>query len=165
MKPKTLRPKSRSALPQDIRLILVPVDFSQPSEDALKYAAGLAGVFGVKLILLNVIEPFPTPDFAASPMALDDKVIVAQAKERMTKMLTKTGVNSQSVEKIVVGHGSPYAEITSAARTFKAGLIVISTHGYTGLAHLFMGSTAERVVRHASCPVLVVRANGADLIK
>lgn len=155
------RPARATTTPK-IRSILVPVDFSRPSEKALDYAASLAGQFGAKLILLNVVEPFPTPDFAYSPMALDDNVIVAQAKEHLKKVLTRRGLEAGLVEKILVRHGSPYTEITDAARTLKVDLIVISTHGYTGLAHVFLGSTAERVVRHAPCPVLVVRATGRN---
>lgn len=155
------RPPRALATPK-IRSILVPVDFSRASERALDYAASMAGSFGAKLILLNVVEPFPTPDFAYSPMALDDDVIAAQAKEHLKKVQDRSGAAPALVEKILVRHGSPYAEITDAARTLKADLIVISTHGYTGLAHVFMGSTAERVVRHAPCPVLVVRATGRD---
>ncbi len=166
MKTKQTKPNSRAGgrtgSPPNIRSILVPVDFSRPSEKALDYAASLAGQFGAKLILLNVVEPFPTPDFAYSPMALDDNVIVAQAQEHLKKVLARSGLDSAVVEKSLVRHGSPYAEITDAARTLKVDLIVISTHGYTGLAHVFMGSTAERVVRHAPCPVLVVRARGRD---
>lgn len=166
MKTNQTKSKSRAgrrpAAPPLIRSILVPVDFSRPSEKALDYAASLAGSFGAKLILLNVVEPFPTPDFAYSPMALDDNALVAQAKEHLQKVLARSGLDASVVEKILVRHGSPYAEITSAARTLKVDLIVISTHGYTGLAHVFMGSTSERVVRHAPCPVLVVRATGRD---
>lgn len=166
MKTKSTKPSSRTggrpASPPSIRSILVPVDFSRPSEKALDYAASLAGPFGAKLILLNVVEPFPTPDFAYSPMALDDNVIVAQAKEHLKKVLARSGLDSAAVGKVLVRHGLPYVEITSAAKALKSDLIVISTHGYTGLAHVFMGSTAERVVRHAPCPVLVVRASGRD---
>lgn len=165
MKTKSSKPSPRSArttTAPKIRSILVPVDFSRASERALDYAASLAGPFGAKLILLNVVEPFPTPDFAYTPMALDNDVIVAQAKEHLEKVRIRSGLDPKLVGKILIRHGSPYAEITDAARTSKADLIVISTHGYTGLAHVFMGSTAERVVRHAPCPVLVVRATGRD---
>ena len=166
LKTKPTKPNSRAGgrrvSPPKIRSILVPVDFSRASERALDYAASLAGPFEAKLILLNVVEPFPAPDFTCSPMALDDDVIVAQAKEHLKKVQVRCGLDPKLVGKTLVRHGSPYAEITDAARTLKADLIVISTHGYTGLAHVFMGSTSERVVRHAPCPVLVVRATGRD---
>ena len=62
----------------------------------------------------------------------------------------------------IVKHGKSYQEIVKAAKKLKADMIVISTHGYTGLKHTIMGSTAERVVRHAPCPVLVLRAEAED---
>ena len=66
------------------------------------------------------------------------------------------------VEQTLVRHGVPYVEVTDAARTLKMDLIVITTHGYTGLKHVFLGSTAERIVRHAPCPVLTVREKEHD---
>jgi nucleotide-binding universal stress UspA family protein len=64
----------------------------------------------------------------------------------------------------VVRLGHPYQEITDAARELKVDLIVISTHGYTGLKHVLLGSTAERIVRHAPCPVLTVREKEQDFV-
>ena len=71
--------------------------------------------------------------------------------------MKQAGVNPKLVEKLLVRFGRSYHEIAEAARTLKVDLIIISTHGYTGLKHAFLGSTTERVVRHAPCPVLVVR--------
>ena len=149
--------KLSASFPSRIRSILVPVDFSKPSEKALDYAASLAKQFGVKLTLLNVVEPVATPDFAYYPLMMENDKVVAETKRRLAQVPVKAGVASELVEKILVRNGKPHWEITNAARTLKVDLIVISTHGYSGLAHVFMGSTAERVVRHAECPVLVVR--------
>ena len=88
---------------------------------------------------------------------MENDKIVAETKKRLEHVPVKAGVKAELVEKILVRNGVPFREITDAARTLKVDLIVISTHGYSGLAHVFMGSTAERVVRHAECPVLVVR--------
>ena len=161
------QPKSRNrvqgttklavAFPSRIRSVLVPIDFSEPSEKALDYAVSLAKQFGAKLTLLSVIEPFPTPDFAYYPLVMENDKMVAETKKRLEQVPVKAGVKKELIEKTLVRNGVPFKEITAAARSLKVDLIVISTHGYSGLAHVFMGSTAERVVRHAECPVLVVR--------
>ena len=145
-----------TSFPGRIRSILVPIDFSKPSEKALEYAVSLAKEFGAKLTLLNVIEPFPTPDFAYYPLVMENDKIAAETKMRLEQVSAGAGLK-ESAAKTLVRNGVSFREITDAARTLKVDLIVISTHGYSGLAHVFMGSTAERVVRHAECPVLVVR--------
>jgi universal stress protein A len=171
IKQRTTRPapqaKSRNRLreatklavkfPRRIQSILVPIDFSKPSEKALDYAISLAKQFGAKITLLSVIEPFPTPDFAYYPLVIENDQIIVATKKRLEQVPVKTGVKSELIEQTLVRNGVPFREITDAARMLKVDLIVISTHGYSGLAHVFMGSTAERVVRHAECPVLVVR--------
>ncbi|HEY0549132.1 MAG TPA: universal stress protein [Verrucomicrobiae bacterium] len=142
---------------RQIRSILVPIDFSPPSKEALKAAAGFARQFGAKLTLLNVVAPVATPDFAYHPLMMENDKIMAQSKRELERVPKTEDVDSELVEKVLVRYGVPYREITDAARTLKVDLIIIATHGYSGLAHVFMGSTAERVVRHAECPVLVVR--------
>jgi len=141
-----------------LRSILVPTDFSAPSLKALRYAAVLARQSGAKLTLLNVVEPIgATPDFAYNPLALESEKVTAAAGEHLKKLAAKADLEEGLIEKTLVRNGVPYAEISSAAGSLKVDLIVIATHGYSGFKHLFMGSTAERVVRHAPCPVLVVR--------
>ena len=164
---RAIQPKSRNRIqgaatlpvkfPSRVGSILVPIDFSKPSEKALDYAVSLAKQFGAKLTLLNVVEPVATPDFAYYPLMMENDKVLAKAREQLERVRTKASLDERLVQKILVRNGSPYREITDAARTLKVDLIVISTHGYSGLAHVFMGSTAERVVRHAECPVLVVR--------
>jgi universal stress protein A len=140
-----------------IRSILVPVDFSEPSLKALRFAALFAKQFSAKLTLLNVVETTGTPDFmAAFPIVMENDKLVELAEEHLTKTAGKLGI-SDMVEKVLVRCGVPYYEVTSAARTLKTDLIMIATQGHTGLTHLLLGSTTERVVRHASCPVYVVR--------
>jgi nucleotide-binding universal stress UspA family protein len=141
-----------------LRSILVPTDFSAPSLKALRYAAVLARQSGAKLTLLNVVEPIgATPDFAYNPLVLDNEKVTAAAGEHLKKLAAKADLEEGLIEKTLVRNGVPYSEISSAAGSLKVDLIVIATHGYSGFKHLFMGSTAERVVRHAPCPVLVVR--------
>lgn len=157
-KPSSRRSVTKSPLPLRLKTILVPVDFSPPSKKALKDALVFAQQSKAKLILLHVVEPVSTPDFQVSfPLAMKDEALIAAAKKELERIVNTNRSPQRSVERILVRLGQPYYEIAKAARECKADLIIISTHGYSGLKHVLMGSTAERVVRHAPCPVLVVR--------
>ncbi len=147
-----------------IKTILVPIDFSETSKKALIYAARMAEQFGSRIILLNVVEPIATPDFAYNPLLLETDKVKSAAKRRLESISRDALLMPKMVERVLVRFGSPFAEITSAARTLKADLIILTTHGYTGLKHVFMGSTAERVVRHAPCPVLTVREKEHEFV-
>lgn len=148
-----------------IRSILVPIDFSTPCIKALKYAAAFAYQFGAKLTLLNVIEPVATPDFEGSfPLVIEREKRFKTCDEQLRGLAKKHEINPNLIEKALIRTGSPYNEITEAARTLKADLIVIATQGHTGLARLFLGSTAERVVRYAPCPVFVVREKEREIL-
>jgi nucleotide-binding universal stress UspA family protein len=161
MKAKTTnRNKAATASPIPLRIksVLVPLDFSPPSKKALGYAGAIARQFKAKLTLLHVVEPVATADFAASfPLVMEDDKLMAAAKNELVRTVKAARIPVGSVEKILVRFGRSFHEIAEAARTRKVDLIVISTHGYTGLKHALLGSTTERVVRHAPCPVLVVR--------
>ena len=165
MKTKTAKPtqaaKSAAAplsLPLRVQSILVPLDFSPPSKKALDYAVAFARQFKAKLTVLHVVEPVGMPDFAASfPLAMESNQLMAAAKSELEGVIKAARIPHGSVEKVLVRFGRSFHEIASAARTRKVDLIIISTHGYTGLKHALLGSTTERVVRHAPCPVLVVR--------
>jgi nucleotide-binding universal stress UspA family protein len=141
-----------------VKSILVPIDFSASSEQALAYAVPLARACGARLTLLHVVEPVATPDFAASfPLVLENDRVMAECKAHLARVARDLKIQPPLLEKLLVRQGRSFNEIAGAARTLKADLIVIATHGYTGLKHALLGSTAERVVRHAPCPVLVVR--------
>ena len=143
----------------EVKSILVPIDFSAGSEKALARAVPLAHQFGAKLTLLHVVEPAGTPDFDTSfPLLLDDDKLKGACRNRLDRIVKDGQIEPKLIEKTLVRFGRAFNEIVRAAKTLKVDLIVISTHGYTGLKHAFLGSTTERVVRHASCPVLVVRA-------
>ena len=145
-------------LPLCIESILVPLDFSAPSMKALDFVVTFARQFKAKLTLLHVVEPVGTPDFAASfPLVMEDDQMKAEAKKELERAVKAARVPRGIVEKILVRFGRSFHEIANAARTRKVDLIIISTHGYSGLKHALLGSTTERVVRHAPCPVLVVR--------
>ena len=145
-------------LPLAIKSILVPLDFSPSSKIALGCAVAFARQFKAKLTLLHVVEPVTTPDFAAlSPLLIEDDELMAAAKKELEGAVKAARVPRGIVEKVLVRFGRSFHEIADAARTRKVDLIIISTHGYTGLKHALLGSTTERVVRHAPCAVLVVR--------
>lgn len=144
-----------------IRRILVPTDFSDNSAPAVRYAAELADKFQAELVLLHVVQDLalvlpdavmPTP--LATPN-LDD--MIAAAKTGISNQVAALDIARMN-PKGEVRVGSPATEIVSAATDLNADLLCVSTHGRTGLAHFLLGSVAERIVRHAPCPVLVVRS-------
>jgi len=149
-----------------VRSILVPIDFSTPSIKALKYAEAFAERFGAKLTLIHVIEPLPLPDFAqTSPLVIENDKLVRSCEEKLRALPNRLDLDVQMVEKILVRTGKPFYEIVQAARTLKVDLIIIATQGNTGIKHLLLGSTTERVVRHAGCPVFVVREDEREILK
>lgn len=143
-----------------LRKILVPVDFSNHSEEALKYAALLAALYEGKISLLHVFEPVRLmEEYAEFGTSL--AAIPQLAKERLSMLATRFD-EASLLEKIEVREGRPAETIGHAASEFGSDLIVISTHGYTGLDYVLLGGTAQRVIRHAPCPVLVARGQKAD---
>ena len=140
--------------------VLVPTDFSDTSEVALRYGKALAGAFGAALHVLHVVqEPFAQPwaveayGFSLSTLQED---WVRDAAARLEHTLTPDERTAYRAETLtVLGH--PVVEILNYAEAHPIGLIVIGTHGRGPLGHMVMGSTAERVVRKAPCPVLTVR--------
>lgn len=144
--------------------ILVPLDFSKESEKALRYAVSFAEQFGARLILLNVVEPLPFADLGALPLVMESDAVLSACRTKLDSVVLRHNIAESLIEKRLVRPGQAYREIAEAARTLKADLIIISTHGYTGFHHALLGSTAERVVRHAPCPVLVVRNHEKEFV-
>lgn len=142
-----------------IKRILVPMDFSSDSLHALACAAELASSFGAELRLLHVVEPIyvAEPYLGISPNVgrfLDEQRRIGKEQlERIAADLKKQGHRVRTA----VEYGSPAPVIVDTAKSGGASLIVMGTHGRTGLAHMLIGSVAEKVVRRASCPVLTVR--------
>ena len=152
--------------PQEIRVhrILVPLDFSKDSEKALTYADSLARQFGGKMSLLHVRPPvYYGGEFGMVPNTVPVTDSGSKERERLGT-LVRDRVDPALVEALLVRDGAPFDEICKAAKEIESDLIVIATHGYTGLKHVFLGSTAERVVRHAPCPVLIVRERERDFV-
>jgi universal stress protein A len=154
-------------IPQILHLkrILVPIDFSAMSKQAFQYALRFAEQFGGEIVLLHVVEPESV--IAGAPPAIDifaqpeDDTIAAEAELKALAASSRDHPNSV-MSKVRTGHAPN--EINKAAKELDIDLIVIATHGYTNCRHLCIGATAERVVRTAPCPVLVVREKEHEFI-
>ena len=145
-----------------IRRVLVPVDFSKPSLSAIEAALPLVQQFKAELHLMHVFAPdYPLSSMAAIPLIVPELEVRQRVRRKLRELAKRYSVSlhRQNVHAL---KGSPFEEICRLARDWKIDLIVIATRGNTGLKHLVLGSTAERVVRHSPCPVLVVRNNEAD---
>jgi len=145
-----------------LKRILAPVDFSENSEKALHYVRTFAGRFDADLVLLHVVEPTIIPDnFGMIPPAYEQvgQALVKTAEERLARMAHDLSSVAGEV-RCLVQVGRAAWEIVRVAEEVKADLIVITTHGYTGLKHVLMGSTAELIVRHAPCAVMTVPLRG-----
>lgn len=141
--------------------ILVPLDFSKPSLRALDYAVELGRSTRAELVLVHAVESIYYGGLGEMyGQVYDTSTLMAEfareARDKLARLaadLTKKRLRVRTMLEI----GTAPEVIVSAAKRSKADLILISTHGRTGLAHVFLGSVAERVVRHAACPVLTVR--------
>ena len=142
----------------EIKKILVPIDFSDYSKSSLKYAVNFARNFNASLILVYVIEPviYP-PDFSMGQIAIPTAGLEMdkRAKEELDKLAQKEISSDVNVRKIIKT-GKPFVEIIETASEENVDLIIIATHGHTGVEQILFGSTAEKVVRKAPCPVLWV---------
>jgi nucleotide-binding universal stress UspA family protein len=154
-------------VPQILHLkrILVPVDFSAMSKQAFQYALRFAEQFGCEVVLLHVVEPESV--IAGTPLATEvfaqpeDDTIAAKAELAALAAISRKRPNFVT-SAVRTGHAPN--EINKAAKDLDVDLIVIATHGYTSWRHLCIGATAERVVRTAPCPVLVVREKEHEFI-
>jgi nucleotide-binding universal stress UspA family protein len=143
--------------PFRLKRILVPIDFSDCSKKALQYALPLAKQHRAAITLLYVVPPsYAVGEYGG----IDYTSLEAEARAGADKALAALVVDEIRGEvpaDTVVRSGSTAFEIIEAARRLPADMIVVSTHGRTGLKHVLLGSVAENIVRHAPCPVLVVR--------
>lgn len=141
--------------------ILVPVDFSPPSDRAIRYATTLANKFGARVSLLHVVDdPFVTGAWQA-------EAFIANIPELLTELMMSARTHLGELKRDLAAHGfivdtavitgPPARAIVEHASAGHFDLIVMGTHGRTGLSHALLGSVAERVVQKAPCPVLTVR--------
>jgi nucleotide-binding universal stress UspA family protein len=142
-----------------IKKILVPIDFSNYSKNALRYAVNFAKKFDAKIYLVYVVEPVIYPsDFSMGQVTFPvaDLEMNTRAKDELNN-LAKTEISSEIDVETIIKTGKPFVEINETASELDIDLIFIATHGHTGMEHLLFGSTAEKVVRKAPCPVLTLR--------
>ncbi len=143
----------------EIEKILCPVDFSECSDHALRYARAFAEAYSSSLALLHVVEmPFMPSYSTAGVPELDFPVdeLQRQCRESMDELIERYSDENYDISSDVV-IGSPFFEIVRKAKDEEFDLIVLGTHGRSGLKHLIIGSVAEKVVRNAPCPVLSVK--------
>ena len=139
--------------------ILIAIDFSENSDYAFEYALTLAKQFQAELTIMHVInEPVDLRGFYVPHISFEQlEKEIGEGAEKMMGTFCQTRMGNFTTYKTAIVSGIPYEEIIRKAEDSGASLIVLGTHGRTGLDHLIFGSTAERVVRSASCPVLTIR--------
>jgi universal stress protein A len=137
---------------------LVPVDFSAYSDYALDYALALAPKLQARLTLLHILQPLAVggADMGLGLPYAYIQQLEEETRQSMQKCLDRVNATGLKGEGMVV-HGIPWHEIVDIARSRRHDLIIMGTHGRTGLQHVLLGSVAEKVARLAPCPVLVVR--------
>ena len=152
-----------------IKKILCPTDFSENSEYALKYALALATLTQADLQLFHVVEPITYPQSTEFFEPVLDEVELMMKMETAFQQQLEDQVTTLKAKypkikgKLVTGN--TFLEIIQAARDDDLDMIVMGTHGRTGLAHVLIGSVAERVVREAPCPVLTVKHPEHEFVK
>jgi nucleotide-binding universal stress UspA family protein len=152
-----------SSTPAKLRLvaaptrILVPLDFSSCSLQALRHALTLARICAAEILLVHVLEPLhPGSMLEGAETRRLHELALHEAAHRLGE-LARTNVKQHAQVRCLVRAGKPFAVIATLARKTGSDLIVVGTHGHTGFPAVLLGSTAERVARRAPCPVLLVR--------
>lgn len=159
----TLRSEKKPKRIEAIKKILVPLDFSEPSRDSLLYARELAKVFGSRLQLFYVVQIVAHPYFYVPTQVEIWEKRRSRAAEAMEKLSAET-LGDEVPHETFVAEGRPATEIAAFAAEHGADLIVIATHGLSGLERVFMGSTTAEVVRGVHCPVFTVQTHGKTLL-
>lgn len=151
-----------------LKKIICPVDFSEPSERALAQAVSLAKLNEAELTILTVVQPMPATIGGEGTLLSELRplpdLMADTAQEYLAKMRERYCGDILERTDLQVAVGIPFVEIVRAAREAEADLIVMGSHGRTGLEHLLIGSVAERVVRKAPCSVLVVRDKARQFV-
>ena len=142
-----------------IKKILCPVDFSEPSLKGLDYAADFATLFQAELTVIYVLPllpPTPSDPNTFFKVPEYERIVHAESEKELKEIVALRIPKNLNVRSYI-GHGNPAKEIVRIAEEMNADLIVIATQGHTGWHHFVMGSVAEKVIRHAHCPVFAVR--------
>jgi nucleotide-binding universal stress UspA family protein len=144
---------------QQIADILVPTDFSEHAQKALEYATTLAKALGATLHIVHVVEPLIYPsDWGYSQLGLSEleQELSRMAQQEIAKLVEQVRAQGVSVRGEVL-YGRASEQIIRYAKEHNIGLIAMGTHGWSGLEHFLFGSTTERVLRKAKCPILAIR--------
>jgi nucleotide-binding universal stress UspA family protein len=144
----------------NISKILVPSDFSSASSNAFRYALRFGQRFHAELLLIHILEPEFQSARGASAFSQEELSLAEKNLRAWADSARTTGVTA----KMTVRKGLPAHEITEAAKEYEVDLVIMATHGHTGWKHFCIGSTAEKVVRAAPCPVLVVREKEHEFV-
>lgn len=151
----------------ELKRILLPTDFSEYSKTAINYACAFADQFGAELHLLHVLQDLvalvPEPELAIPPPGDYLKELQESCERALDQLLDPAWEAEHKVVR-ATRQGPPFLEIVRYAKEEDIDLIVIGTHGRSGLAHVLLGSVAERVVRKAPCPVLTVRPSDHQFV-
>ncbi len=149
---------------ENFKRILVTTDFSDAGDHAIAHAFRMAADHSAEVLLCHVIEMVVTPNplyahyYPSDLLGPEVRQRAEQdAREALLARVPKDGPLAAVPHRVLVLHGLAADEVIRSAQEHEVDLIVIATHGRTGLKHLLMGSTAERIVRHVRCAVLVVR--------
>jgi nucleotide-binding universal stress UspA family protein len=166
--PRTVSKSNQKSVVSTIGLkkILVPIDFSDNSKKALRYAIPFAQQFNASLTLVYIVEPTIYPsDFGFGQVGFPDveKELHEKAIGEMSALIDSIVPKSLKTQ-TMVGSGIPFVEITTYAKQEEVDMIIVATHGRSGVEHILFGSTAEKIIRKAPCPVLVVRSEEHDFI-
>ncbi len=145
-----------------LKNILVPTDFSATSLKALQYAVPFAKQSEAKITLLHVVDlPMFPQEFGY--LLVDENQAMDGTKKSLADLATRM-IAPELLAQTIVRRGLAWDTVATVARETEADLIITTTHGHTGLTHVLVGSTAERIVRHAPCPVLVMREKEREFV-
>ncbi|HUP24420.1 MAG TPA: universal stress protein [Thermoanaerobaculia bacterium] len=163
--PVLTHPPGHPSSPARSRRILAAIDLSDQSRDVLRTAAALARGWDAELRVLHVVAPLALPGyheaFFGTAAALDTAALEQRSREVLDKLVAEASLPSTA--QVELAHGVTQHEIAAAAAHHQCDLVVVASHGLSGLEHALLGSTTARLLRRAQCPVLVLRADGKDL--
>ena len=146
-----------------LQKILCPIDFSENSLEALRYAAHTALKENATVYLIHIVDSrvydYGGPIYEPITPAMKPAIDQASKDQLRDKLLEKVPKEIKGRVETVVSFGVPFVEIIKAARDYDIDLIIMGTHGRSGISHMLIGSVAEKVVRKAPCPVLTVRSH------
>lgn len=150
----------------DVKRVILPIDFSEPSKLAARYAVVLSKLMGARLDVVHVIDSTVHPSFYAigvESLIQEDPKLVSRAEKAVHSFMEEA---KAAIEyNVVIAEGKPASEIARLSEEKEDPLIIIASHGMGYLERVMLGSTAEKVVRMAKCPVLTVKPDARDFVK